>query len=121
GARQRRRRKDAWQRLVHVSELDLTGGELAVGDDDGFLAILMANRLPQYDRVNCKPVRYMACLVNLEGQLDVLPNPPGFSLNVDFVSAVQDVRALAPSVSYGADQYVMGTGVKAATKGGIAN
>jgi hypothetical protein len=113
--------KDDLQLLVHVREVDLNDTELALGDDDGFLAIVMANRLPQYDRVNCKPVRYMACLVNLEGQLDVLPNPPDFSLNFDFVSAVQDVRALAPSVSYGADQYVMGTGVKAATKAGIAN
>ena len=33
-----------------------------------------ANRLPQYDRDGRQaPVRYLACLVNLEGQLDVLP------------------------------------------------
>ena len=61
--------------LAHVREVDLEDTELAMGDDDGFLAVVMANRLPQYDRVACKPVRYTACLINLEGQLDVLPPP----------------------------------------------
>ena len=61
--------------LAHVREVDLEDTELAVGDDDGFLAVIMANRLPQYDRIACKPVRYTACLINLEGQLDVLPPP----------------------------------------------
>jgi len=63
------------QLLAHVREVDLEDTELAMGDDDGFLAVIMANRLPQYDRVACKPVRYTACLLNLEGQLDVLPPP----------------------------------------------
>lgn len=63
------------QLLAHVREVDLEDTELAMGDDDGFLAVVMANRLPQYDRIACKPVRYTACLVNLEGQLNVLPPP----------------------------------------------
>jgi hypothetical protein len=61
--------------LAHVREVDLEDTELAMGDDDGFLAVVMANRLPQYDRVACKPVRYTACLINLEGQLPALPPP----------------------------------------------
>lgn len=67
--------KDDLQLLVHVREVDLSDTELAMGDDDGFLAVVLANRLPQFDRVGCKPVRYLACLINLEGQLDVLPRP----------------------------------------------
>ena len=61
--------------LAHVREVDLEDTELAMGDDDGFLAVVLGNRLPQYDRVTCKPVRYTACLINLEGQLDALPAP----------------------------------------------
>jgi hypothetical protein len=105
--------KDDLQLLVHVREVDLNDTELAIGDDDGFLAIVMANRLPQFDRVDCKPVRYMACLISLEGQLDVLPTPPEFSLTFNFAASVQDVRMIGSGKSYTGDQYVMGTGVKA--------
>jgi hypothetical protein len=64
--------------LAHVREVDVNDTELANGDDDGWLAVVLANRLPVYDTANDKPVRYMACLVNLEGQLDALPplEPP---------------------------------------------
>jgi hypothetical protein len=112
--------KDDLQLLVHVREVDLNDTELAIGDDDGFVAIVMANRLPQFDRVNCKPVRYMACLINLEGQTDALPTPPEFSLTFDFVSAVQDVRLLAADTNYTADQVVMGKGIKAEATVGAA-
>ena len=61
--------------LTHVREVDIDDTELAMGDDDGFLAVVLANRLPQFDRAGCTPVRYMACLINLEGQLDVLLEP----------------------------------------------
>jgi hypothetical protein len=67
--------KEDLELLAHVREVDIHDTELALGDDDGFLAVVMANRLPQFDRVACKPVRYLACLVSLEGQLDVLPPP----------------------------------------------
>lgn len=80
------------QLLAHVREVDLEDTELAIGDDDGFLAVIMANRLPQYDRVACKPVRYTACLINLEGQLAALP-PPSVPLR-DFgaTAHVFDIR-----------------------------
>lgn len=76
--------KQDLQLLAHVREVDLEDTELAIGDDDGFLAVVLANRLPQYDRVACRPVRYTACLINLEGQLDVLP-PPSLPVR-DFVA-----------------------------------
>jgi hypothetical protein len=61
--------------LVHVREVDVNDTELANGDDDGWLAVVLANRLPVFDAARQKPVRYMACLVNLEGQLAALPPP----------------------------------------------
>lgn len=53
--------------LAHVRQVDLSDTELAMGDDDGWLAVLFANRLPQ------PGVRYRACLVSLEGQYGALP------------------------------------------------
>jgi hypothetical protein len=53
--------------LCHVREVDLTDTELALGDDDGWLAVVLANRLPQ------PGVKYTACLVSLEGHGGDLP------------------------------------------------
>jgi hypothetical protein len=64
--------------LAHVRKVDLSDTELALGDDDGYLAVVMANRLPQPGPA-AEPggeptsLRYTAYLVNLEGQLDDLP------------------------------------------------
>lgn len=102
--------------LAHVREVDLNDTELALGDDDGFLAVVLANRLPQFDRANCKPVRYLACLINLEGQLDALPEPePDVDLIFDAALIVQDVRVLASALNLTTDHYVMGQGVKPQT------
>lgn len=64
--------------LTHVREVNIDDTEAAMGDDDGFLAVVIANRLPQYDTLNCKPRTYTACLINLENQLEFLPGktPP---------------------------------------------
>jgi hypothetical protein len=97
--------------LTHVREVDIGDTELAMGDDDGFLAVVLANRLPQFDRVACAPVRYLACLINLEGQLDELPPPtpePVFEFEV--VGAVQDFRVAYAEYSAQPDHQVMGTG-----------
>jgi hypothetical protein len=60
--------------------VDLRDTELMMGDDDGYLAVVIANRLPLAGRAadgSEAPVRYLACLVNLEGQFDVLaPQAP---------------------------------------------
>ena len=53
--------------LCHVREVDLSDTELALGDDDGWLAVVLANRLPQ------PGVHYTACLVSLEGHGGDLP------------------------------------------------
>lgn len=97
--------------LTHVREVDIGDTELAMGDDDGFLAVVLANRLPQFDRVACAPVRYLACLINLEGQLDELPPPtPDPVFEFEVVGAVQDFRVAYAEYSAQPDHQVMGTG-----------
>ncbi len=66
--------------LAHAREVDIHDTELMLGDDDGFLAVVIANRLPlpgtNADGSDA-PVRYLACLVSLEGQVDLLlPQAP---------------------------------------------
>jgi hypothetical protein len=80
--------------LVHVREVDINDTELANGDDDGWLAVVLANRLPVFDAAAGKPVRYMACLVNVEGQLAELP-PPQPPINDFTFELAQDWSVLA--------------------------
>ncbi len=90
--------------LTHVREVNLDDTEAAMGDDDGFLAVVIANRMPQFDTVNCKPKAYTACLVNLEGQLDALPakTPPRPFFDVADLFLTETVARIAGSASSGA-------------------
>ncbi len=74
--------------LCHAREVDLADTELALGDDDGWLAVVMGNRLPQ------PGTRYLACLVNLEKQFHRLPVIPELDLTLTYTpaSAVADYR-----------------------------
>ena len=94
--------------LVHVREVDINDTELANGDDDGWLAVVLANRLPVFDTANSKPVRYMACLVNLEGQLAALPKPapPIDHFTFELAQDWTVLAAIDPKV--GPDPRVMG-------------
>jgi len=99
--------------LAHGREVDLNDTELMMGDDDGFLAVVIANRLPlaitdaQGKEV---PVKYHACLVNLEGQWDkLLPSAPPHqrftsvltldAVSVAYTQAVYDQKAMGMPVS----------------------
>ena len=94
--------------LVHVREVDINDTELANGDDDGWLAVVLANRLPVFDTAKNKPVRYMACLVNIEGQLSALP-PPEPPVNHFGFELAQDWSVLAAiDPRIGPDPRVMG-------------
>jgi hypothetical protein len=105
--------------LVHVREVDVADTELANGDDDGWLAVVLANRLPiavphpdpATGTVVSAPVKYIACLVNLEGQVDALPTDADLETDDELVltAAVQDLSLLA-AATRSADQVVMGTG-----------
>jgi hypothetical protein len=92
--------------LVHVREVDVNDTELANGDDDGFLAVVLANRLPVFDSATGRSVRYMACLVNIEGQIPRLPPPVPPNDHFHFELA-QDWAVVA-NVMPGPDPYVMG-------------
>jgi hypothetical protein len=110
--------------LVHVREVDIRDTELANGDDDGWLAVVLANRLPiavpKTDPTTGEPVsapvRYLACLINLEGQVDVLPTDAELDTDENFhlVAAVQDLSFVAASAA-STDLVVMGTGHAAPT------
>jgi hypothetical protein len=57
--------------LAHAREVNINDTELMMGDDDGFLAVVIANRLPLAaldTGGNETPVKYHAVLVSLEGK-----------------------------------------------------
>jgi hypothetical protein len=104
--------KDDLPLLAHVREVDVNDTELANGDDDGWLAVVLANRLPVFDAANGKAVRYMACLVNVEGQLAALPTPQPPVASFEFALA-QDWRVLAAvDPRGGPDVHVMGNALQ---------
>src|SRR6185436_19741659 len=81
--------------LAHARQVDIHDTELMMGDDDGFLAVVIANRLPLPGRDaegNEVPVKYLACLVNLENQLQLLlphaPAPSPFTLSPQAVQKI---------------------------------
>jgi hypothetical protein len=95
--------------LAHVREVDVADTELAGGDDDGWLAVVLANRLPVFDHANGKPVRYMACLLNVEGQLGTLEKVVDTAVEEFRFERVQDWSVLGGLMYMGgADPAVMG-------------
>jgi hypothetical protein len=82
--------------LAHVREVDISDTELMMGDDDGFLAVVISNRLPlpaKDAEGRPTPVTYLACLVNLCGQLGALNETEPIEL---FTS---DIPIVAPPVA----------------------
>ncbi len=64
--------------LTHVREVDISDTEMALGDDDGWLAVVISNRLPvpgppDTDGGPDTPRHYTAFLVSLEGHEGDLP------------------------------------------------
>jgi hypothetical protein len=82
--------------LCHVRKVDLSDTELALGDDDGYLAVVLSNRLPQpgpakEEGGELTSVRYTAYLLNLEGQLDVLPKQEQSENTTVFVQSMPEL------------------------------
>lgn len=93
--------------LAHARHVDINDTELMMGDDDGFLAVVVANRLPvsARDESGEVPVKYTACLVNLEGQWSrLLPTaPPSLKVTEYLVADVKAPMSLARH-----DKHIMG-------------
>jgi hypothetical protein len=74
--------QDELELLCHVRKVDLNDTELALSDDDGYMAVVLANRLPQpatpkQGQTEATPLKYTAYLINLEHQIDkLLPTEP---------------------------------------------
>ena len=115
--------QDELDLLVHVRKVDLSDTELALGDDDGYLAVVLANRLPQpappiEPGGDPLPRKYTAYLINLEEQVPKLlatePNPVFvFDATIGFA----DDRYLAKAPEATLDQIAMqlGPGAQFAT------
>lgn len=109
--------------LAHAREVDIHDTELMMGDDDGFLAVVIANRLPLPGRDATgaeAPVKYLACLVNLEGQFERLleraPEPVRFTRNPLVLASAPLSVAAYDHLSMGA----VATGVAGAGIAGVA-
>jgi hypothetical protein len=84
--------------LTHVRKVDLTDTELALGDDDGYLSVVVGNRLPQpgppaEEGGGLTSVRYTAYVVNLEGQLDLLPTKEESESELEFMISMPELVA----------------------------
>ncbi|MCW2538443.1 MAG: hypothetical protein JWN95_168 [Frankiales bacterium] len=109
--------------LSHVRKVDLRDTALALGDDDGYLSVVLSSRLPQpgppaQPGGGPTPLKYTACLINLERQLPrLLPTEPNPILFFDATSVTALVTAefLAPAPNATIDQIAMniGPGVRA--------
>lgn len=101
--------------LTHLRLVDISDTELAMGDDDGWMAVVLGNRLPQPD------TRYLACLINLEGQYEELPEVDEVQLQLDYdpfvtVMNLAEASALRLGSNATVDRAVMGlTGARPGT------
>jgi hypothetical protein len=119
--------RDELQLLAHVRKVDLSDTELALGDDDGFLAVVLSSRLPQpappQGDQPAQPLKYTAYLVNLEKQLGaLLPTEPAPVLFYDTLqsTAFIDADLLTPAPNATVDQIAMQLGPAAQALGGKA-
>lgn len=104
--------------LVHAREVDINDTELMMGDDDGFLAVVISNRLPvpgKDENGEDTPVKYLACLINLEGQYETLleksPDPEPIYIT-DFLTTTFVNRGEAARD----DHLIMGTALAPAPR-----
>jgi hypothetical protein len=108
--------------LTHVREVDISDTELALGDDDGWLAVVVSNRLPvpgPPDTDGGPPAarHYTAFLVSLEGHEGDLPtveklDQPQFGFTTSHVYGDAEIAA-AVSVAARAQQVPLQSSIAA--------
>ena len=116
--------RDELDLLCHVRKVDLADTELALGDDDGYLAVVLSSRLPQpappsQPGGEPQPLKYTAYLINLEKQLPkLLPSEPTIVLSFDAtdVDALVDPNILMAAPNATNDQIAMQLGSGGGTK-----
>jgi hypothetical protein len=110
--------QDELDLLCHVRKVDLADTELALGDDDGYMAVVLANRLPQpaspkQGQTEATPLKYTAYLINLEHQIDKLletePSPQLFFNALD-ATVLVNAELTAPAPEATLDQIAMQLG-----------
>ena len=82
--------------LSHVRKVNLEDTELALGDDDGYLAVTIANRLPQPGPPKepggpATSMKYTACLINVESQLGLLPTKEETESSFEFTAVMAEL------------------------------
>jgi hypothetical protein len=110
--------QDELDLLCHVRKVDLADTELALGDDDGYMAVVLASRLPQpatpkQGQTEATPLKYTAYLINLEHQLDKLletePDPLPFFNALD-ATVLVNAELMQPAPEATLDQIAMQLG-----------
>jgi hypothetical protein len=98
--------------LCHVRRVNTADSTLDMNDDDGWLAVVVANRLPQ---PGAAPLHYHACLVSLEHREDLYGAPATSSLLLlhrwDFIT---DTGGTFASLCEGLSVGVLGQGADGA-------
>jgi hypothetical protein len=79
--------------LAHVRRVDLNDTELALGDDDGWLAVIVCNRLPQPN------TSYTAYLISVENQIGNL-GLSGWYQDHDRATAPPTEYPIEPKTTY---------------------
>jgi hypothetical protein len=110
--------QDELDLLCHVRKVDLADTELALSDDDGYMAVVLANRLPQpaapkQGDDEATPLKYTAYLINLEHQIDkLLPTEPAPSpfFNALQSTALVNAEFVQPAPEATLDQIAMQLG-----------
>jgi hypothetical protein len=76
--------------LAHVRQVNVEDRELSAGSSNGWFSVVMSNRLPDANH------KYRACLVSLEGRLDLFtPGPanPVLNANAGEIAAKEEAVA----------------------------